>query len=134
MPAPSASAARGTSRKPRRQQREFAEAAGRLLDEAGAASLAAETLYRYYRDRLCRAVHLEPEADDARLGRAVRERSGQEIAAVFEQAQNATVESGQTPRTARHCPKTSPCYGDTRPWNLKQSLGLPRPFVRSFPR
>ena len=53
------------TRKPRRQHREFAEAAGRLLDEAGAASLAAETLYRYYRDRLCRTLHLEPEADDA---------------------------------------------------------------------
>ena len=41
-------------RRQRRQQREFAEAAGRLLNEAGATSLAAETLYRYYRDRLCR--------------------------------------------------------------------------------
>ena len=60
---------RDVTRKPRRQQREFAEAAGRLLDEAGATSLAVETLYRYYRDRLCRALHLEPEADDARLSR-----------------------------------------------------------------
>jgi hypothetical protein len=77
------------TRKPRRQHREFAEAAGRLLDEGGAASLAVETLYRYYRDRLCRALHLESQADDARLSRAVRDRSGQDIAALLAQAQSA---------------------------------------------
>ena len=44
------------TRKPRRQHREFAESAGRLLDESGATALAAETLYRHYRDRLCRLV------------------------------------------------------------------------------
>jgi len=80
---------RDVARAPRRQHREFAEAAGRLLDEAGAASLAAETLYRYYRDRLCRLVHLEPEADDRRLSQAVRDRSGQEIGAVLQQARSA---------------------------------------------
>jgi hypothetical protein len=80
---------RDVARAPRRQHREFAEAAGRLLDEAGAASLAAETLYRYYRDRLCRLVHLEPEADDRRLSQAVRDRSGQELGAILQQARGA---------------------------------------------
>ncbi len=75
--------------KPRRQHREFAEAAGRLLNEAGATSLAAATLYRHYRDRLCRLVHLEPEVDDARLARAVRDRSGHEIDDLLQQAQGA---------------------------------------------
>jgi hypothetical protein len=74
----------------RRQHREFAEAAGRLLDEAGATGLAAETLYRYYRDRLCRLLELGTDADDNRLGQAVRARSGQEIAGLLEQARNAT--------------------------------------------
>jgi len=78
---------RDVARKPRRQQREFAEAAGRLLDEAGAISLAIETLNRYYRDRLCRALHLEPETDNARLRQAVRDRAGEDTAALFEQAQ-----------------------------------------------
>jgi hypothetical protein len=80
---------RDVTPKPRRQQREFAEAAGRLLDEAGATTMAAETLTRYYRDRLCRALHLEPDSDDARLSRAVRERSGQEIAGVLKLADHA---------------------------------------------
>jgi hypothetical protein len=73
----------------RRQHREFAEAAGRLLDEAGATGLAAETLYHYYRDRLCRLLELGTEADDNRLGQAVRARSGQEIGDLLEQARNA---------------------------------------------
>jgi hypothetical protein len=80
---------RDITRKPRRQPREFAEAAGRLLDEAGATSLAVETLGRYYRERICRALHVEPEADDTRLLQAVRDRSGAEIATVFHQAQIA---------------------------------------------
>jgi hypothetical protein len=80
---------RDVTRTPRRQQREFAEAAGRLLDDAGATSLAVETLNRYYRDRLHRKLHLEPDADDARLTQAIRDHSGQEIAADFEQAQIA---------------------------------------------
>jgi hypothetical protein len=80
---------RDVTRKPRRQQREFAEAAGRLLDEAGATSLAVETLRRYYHDRICRALHLEAEADDELLRRAVRDRLGGEASAVFERAGNA---------------------------------------------
>ena len=78
---------RDVTLKPRRQHREFAEAAGRLLSEAGAVPLAAETLFRYYRDRLCRLVYLEPDADDQRLGQVVRERSGREIAAILAEAQ-----------------------------------------------
>jgi hypothetical protein len=73
----------------RRQHREFAEAAGRLLDEAGATALAAETLYHYYRGRLCRLMELGPEADDGRLGQAVREQSGYEIAALLQDARSA---------------------------------------------
>lgn len=83
-------------RRPRRQHREFAEAAGRLLDEAGATALAAETLLRHYRGQLCRLMHLEPEADDSRLAAAVRSRSGQEIAALLEEARvAATVPVGR---------------------------------------
>lgn len=74
----------------RRQHREFAEAAGRLLNEAGATRVAAETLYRHYRDRLCRLLELRPEADDGRLAQAVRERSGQDVAALLQQALGAT--------------------------------------------
>jgi hypothetical protein len=80
---------REATNKPRRQRREFAEAAGRLFDEAGATSLAAETLYRHYRDRLCRALQLEPDADNARLSRMVHDRSGQDIATFLERAQRA---------------------------------------------
>jgi hypothetical protein len=76
-------------RRPRRQHREFAEAAGRLLDEAGATSLAAATLVRHYHGRMCRLVHLEPEVDDARLAQAVRDRSGQRIDELLRQAQAA---------------------------------------------
>jgi hypothetical protein len=79
----------GVTRKPRRQHREFAEAAGRLLDEGRATALAAETLGRHYRGRLCRLAFLEPEADDQRLASAVRSRSGLEIAGVLEEARNA---------------------------------------------
>jgi hypothetical protein len=85
---------RDVAHKPRRQHREFAEAAGRLLDEAGAVSLAAATLYRYYRDRLCRLVHLEPDADDDRLSRAVHDRSGQDIGELLYMAHMAA--SGAT--------------------------------------
>jgi len=80
---------RDITRKPRRQHREFAEAAGRLLDEGRATSLAAETLSRYYRDRLCRALQLESEADNARLSQAALARSGQDIARLLAQAQGA---------------------------------------------
>lgn len=77
-------------RRPRREHREFAEAAGRLLDEAGATALAAETLVPHYRGQLCRLVHLEPEADDVSLAAAVQVRSGMEIASLLEEAQSAT--------------------------------------------
>jgi hypothetical protein len=49
----------------RRQHREFAEAAGRLLE-------------------------VRPDADDGRLAQAVRERSGQDVAALLQQARSAT--------------------------------------------
>jgi hypothetical protein len=75
--------------KPRRQHREFAEAAGRLLNEAGAVSLAAATLLRHYRGRLCRLVHVEPDVDDVRLAQAVRDRSRQEIGELLQQARTA---------------------------------------------
>ena len=64
-------------RKPRRQHREFAEAAGRLFDEAGATSLAAETLYRYYRERICRLLLFDPKwkiGNSARRSSTVRVR------------------------------------------------------------
>jgi len=77
------------ARKPRRQHREFAEAAGRLLDEAGGTAVAAETLYRHYRSQLCRLTHLEPEADDHRLASAVRSRSGLEVAGTLGAARAA---------------------------------------------
>ena len=73
----------------RRQHREFAESAGQLLNDAGALPLAAETLYGYYRGRLCRLVHLEPDADDDRLGRAVGERLGHDIDPLLREAGQA---------------------------------------------
>jgi hypothetical protein len=74
----------------RRRHREFAEAAGRLLNEAGATGVAAETLSRHYRERLCRLLELGPEAEDGRIAQAVRERSGQDVAALLQQARGAT--------------------------------------------
>jgi len=76
-------------RKTRRRQQEFAEAAGRLMNEAGATSIAVESLHRHYRDRICRALRLEPRADDARLRQTVLDRAGPEIAAFLDQAQAA---------------------------------------------
>ena len=73
-------------RKPRRQQREFAEAAGRLFDEAGATSLAAETLSRYYRERICKLLLFEPQVEDRQLLEAVERRAGSTIAAELRQA------------------------------------------------
>jgi hypothetical protein len=67
-------------RKLRRQHREFAEAAGRLFEEAGAASLAAETLYRYYRDRLCKRLYVDTQVEDAQLCEAVERRAGRAAA------------------------------------------------------
>jgi hypothetical protein len=78
----------------RRQHREFAEAAGRLLDEAGADALAARTLYRYYRERLCRIAALDPELEDLpyrrQLRAAVAERCGPEMLDAFDEAAAAT--------------------------------------------
>jgi hypothetical protein len=76
-------------RKPRRQHREFAEAAGGLYDEGGATLLAAATLYRYYRDRLCRTLHLDPHVDNSRISQAVHDRSGRDIAAILDRARDA---------------------------------------------
>jgi hypothetical protein len=75
--------------KPRRQHREFAEAAGRLFEEAGAASLAAETLYRYYRERVCRLLLAGPQNDDQQLNDLVERRAGPAVAAALRQAQEA---------------------------------------------
>jgi hypothetical protein len=74
-------------RKLRRQHREFAEAAGRLFEEAGAASLAAETLYRYYRDRLCRRLFLDAQVADRQLCEAVELRAGAVVAERLRKAQ-----------------------------------------------
>jgi hypothetical protein len=76
-------------RKPRRQHREFAEAAGRLFDEAGATSLAAATLYRYYRERICRLLLFEPQVEDRQLREAVERCAGSAVAAELRQAQEA---------------------------------------------
>ena len=76
-------------RKPRRQHREFVEAAGRLFEEAGAASLAAETLYGYYRERICTALLFDRHADDRQIQEAVERRAGAAAAAELRQAQEA---------------------------------------------
>jgi hypothetical protein len=62
-------------RLPRRRQREFVRAAGELLDDARATRLVYRTLADYYRQRLCRAVHLSSGVDDATLCRTVRQSS-----------------------------------------------------------
>jgi hypothetical protein len=74
----------------RRQHREFAESAGRLLDESGGSAVAAETLYRHYRDRLCRAASLDPDADQRRLVAAVSSRWGAAVAEALAQAAATT--------------------------------------------
>src|SRR5208337_3007238 len=53
----------GVTLKLRRQHREFAEAAGRLFEEAGATSLAGETLYRYYRERICKLLGFDSQVE-----------------------------------------------------------------------
>jgi hypothetical protein len=89
---------RDVTLKPRRQHREFAEAAGRLLDEAGATSLAAETLFRHYRERLCRLMDLEPQVLDRTLSEAVLARSDHEIAGVLLEARMAITGGTSRPR------------------------------------
>ncbi len=79
----------GVVRKPRRQHREFAEAAGRLFDEAGATFLAADTLYGYYRQRICKLLLVEPKVEDRQLCEAVQRRAGPDVAAELQQAQAA---------------------------------------------
>jgi hypothetical protein len=74
-------------RKPRRQHREFAEAAGRLFDEAGATSLAAETIYRYYRERICKLLLFDAQVEDRQLCEAAQRRAGPAVAAELRQAQ-----------------------------------------------
>ena len=76
-------------RRLRRQHREFAEAAGRLFEEAGASSLAAETLYRYYRDRLCKRLFFDSQVEDGQLCDAVERRAGPAAAAALRSAQAA---------------------------------------------
>ena len=76
-------------RKLRRQHREFAEAAGRLFEEAGAAPLAAETLYRYYRDRICKRLFFDNQVEDGQLCDALEHRAGPAAAAALRNAQAA---------------------------------------------
>lgn len=74
---------RDVKHRERRQHGEFAEAAGRLLHESGASHIAYQTLYHYYRNRLCRLVHRGPDVENARLAEAVREAGSVEIGAVL---------------------------------------------------
>lgn len=74
---------RDVKRRERRQHREFAEAAGRLLYESGASHIAYQTLYHHYRNRLCRLVHRGADVANARLAEAVREAGSVEIGAVL---------------------------------------------------
>jgi hypothetical protein len=78
---------RDVVRKLRRQHREFAEAAGRLFEEAGASSLAATTLYRYYRERLCKRLFVDTQIEQAQLCEAVERRAGADAAATLRHAQ-----------------------------------------------
>ena len=87
-------------RKLRRQHREFAEAAGRLFDEAGAASLAAETLYRYYRDRLCKLLSFDPQTEDRQLCEAIQRRGGPAAAARLRQARSRPARSDRPAKTS----------------------------------
>lgn len=79
----------GVVLQPRRQHREFAEAAGRLFEEAGATSLAAATLYRYYRERICKMLLFDSQVDDRQLCEAVERRAGPAAASELRQAQEA---------------------------------------------
>ena len=76
-------------RKLRRQHREFAEAAGRLFEEARAASLAAATLYRYYRERICKRLLIDLDVDQRQLVEAVEHRAGNAAAERLRKAQSA---------------------------------------------
>ena len=60
-----------------------------LFDEAGATSLAAETIYRYYRERICKLLLFEPQVEDRQLREAVERRAGPAVAAELRQAQEA---------------------------------------------
>lgn len=64
----------------RRTQREFIEAAARLLDESGGEQRVGQILYHHYHRRLCRRVHLAEHAEDAALAQAVADRGGGDIA------------------------------------------------------
>ena len=75
--------------KKRRNHREFAVSAGRLLRDAGATSMATEELIGYYRNRLCGLVHIESDADDNRLARAVGDSLGYDIQPLLAQCGEA---------------------------------------------
>ncbi len=75
--------------KKRRDHREFAVFAGRLLKDAGATSMAAEELAGYYRNRISKLAHVEPDDDDRRLAQAVGDRLGYDIYPLLAQIREA---------------------------------------------
>jgi hypothetical protein len=79
-------AARDVVRRQRRRHGEFAEAAGRVLDAAGATGLAFETLWAHYRARLCRALHLPDDADDRALAGAAARTAALDLTPLVERA------------------------------------------------
>jgi hypothetical protein len=70
----------------RRQHAEFAEAAGRTLHDANAADLAYRSLYQHYRSRLCKRLHLEPDANAEQIARAFSMQSGKDISRLLAEA------------------------------------------------
>lgn len=56
----------------RRTEGEFTQAAGRFLRAARACDVAAATLADYYRERLCRVLHLSVQTDPAELAEVLR--------------------------------------------------------------
>jgi len=81
----------------RRQHGEFAEAAGRTLHDASASDLAYRTLVHHYRNRLCKLLHLPPEADAAELAKATALQCGQDISGLLVEA-DERVRTGGTSR------------------------------------
>ncbi|MCK4659113.1 MAG: DUF4350 domain-containing protein [Phycisphaerae bacterium] len=77
----------------RRHHGEFARSAGRLLHDAMATELAYRTLFDHYRNRLCKLVHLPPEADDTALSTAVGRECGLDLAPILSSARQRIVSS-----------------------------------------
>ena len=77
---------------PQRRQGAFAEAAGRLLRDAGAADLALQSIERDGRQRLCQRLHLPATADDEQITEALdRQRARPDLARLW-----ATAGQGET--------------------------------------